>query len=213
MSSRTRLFIVVSILVVGGAIVSAGVYWELRPKSVTLLTDVRGQVLIQAGWSGEKISPECIYRAEGKVTAIKGCRTGEWTFWWDNGSVREKGSYAKHQLVGYYARSGIWKQWDRKGNLTGDCEFIPAAVQRPELGNRWDVVREPVEGFWGNYENDGTLVSIDIFERQPPNVMSRNRPVKTLRNQNYSDVNELLDTLHSTLQGLESVKDVQEDEE
>jgi hypothetical protein len=82
-------------------------------------------------------------RFEGALTPLGGERTGEWTFRYPDGSLREQGRYEDGRRV------GTWRQWWPEGTLLSEGERRPAA-EHPG---------SPREGVWSFWHRGGTLAA------------------------------------------------------
>lgn len=93
--------------------------------------------------------PNGVLRSAGKQTLAGGAKTGEWTYWYRDGEIRERGRYRDGR------RTGVWSQFHRNGQIHSRGERSwNGETGAAERGGEWV--------FW--YQN-GVVESRGRFER------------------------------------------------
>lgn len=94
--------------------------------------------LVAIAMLGAACSREAVYyssglkRLEGQRTWFGKTEVGDWTFWYPNGDLREKGSYVRGQ------RTGEWVQWYPSGQrLSQGARRWSAASGGSERAGLW----------------------------------------------------------------------------
>ena len=92
-----------------------------------------------------------VLRSEGRVDA-RGLETGEWTYWYAEGELRERGAWTGGR------REGLWTQWYPGGQVHSSGE------------RRWDERdgAAPREGLWRFWYSNGETRAVGKYERGVP---------------------------------------------